>query len=134
MFAFVGDAANNPRWRSYVVATAWLDDRPMGVGRRGRQVSRLLGREYSVEAEIVTWDPPHQVVWRTVAGDARVRTDCRVEGERGGTRLTIGAEGEFTTPLLRMMSPLAIAVMKRQAGADMKRLKRLMENPRQATS
>lgn len=24
VFAFVADAENNPRWRSYVVETAWL--------------------------------------------------------------------------------------------------------------
>jgi hypothetical protein len=29
VFAFVSDPANNPRWRSYVVESGWLDDGPM---------------------------------------------------------------------------------------------------------
>lgn len=42
VFVFVADAENNPRWRSYVVETAWLDGGPMRVGRRGRQVKAAL--------------------------------------------------------------------------------------------
>lgn len=57
VFAFVADAENNPRWRSYVVDTAWLDDGPMRVGRQGRQVSKVLGRPMAVVAEIAEWDP-----------------------------------------------------------------------------
>ena len=69
VFAFVADAENNPRWRSYVVETAWLDDGPMRVGRQGRQVSKVLGRPMPVVAEIAEWDPPRHVAWR--AGDVK---------------------------------------------------------------
>ena len=40
VFAFVADAENNPRWRSYVIETTWLDDGPsvsaVGAGRSRR--------------------------------------------------------------------------------------------------
>jgi hypothetical protein len=65
-----------------------------------------------------------------VAGEATVRTDCLVEPEGSGTRLTVGAEGHFNTRLLRLLSPLAIAVMKRQARSDMVRLKTALEAAR----
>lgn len=127
VFAFVSEPENNPRWRSYVVDMRWSDDGPMQVGRRGSQTSRILGRNYTVEAEIVEWDPPRRVVWQTVAGDAKVRTECRVDPEGSGARLTIGAEGEFTAPLARLLSPLAVAVMRRQAGKDGPKLKAALE-------
>ena len=128
VFAFVADAENNPRWRSYVVETVWLDDGPMRVGRRGRQVSKVLGRPMAVVAEIAEWDPPRHVAWRAAAGFASVRTDCTVEPEDGGCRLTIAAEGEFTSPIMRLLSPLAIAVAKRQADGDVKKLKAALES------
>jgi len=127
VFAFVSDAANNPRWRSYVVETTWLDDGPMRVGRRGRQVSKVLGQPMAVVAEIAEWDPPRHVAWRAIAGFATVRTDCTVEPEGAGCRLTIAAEGEFTSRLMRLLSPLAIAVAKRQADGDVKKLKAALE-------
>lgn len=127
VFAFVADAENNPRWRSYVVKTTWLDDGPMRVGRRGRQVSRVLGRPMAVVAEIVEWDPPRHVAWRAIAGFATVRTDCTVEPEAGGCCLTITAEGEFTSRVMRLLSPLALAVAKRQADGDVRKLKAALE-------
>ncbi len=66
VFAFVAEPANNPRWRSYVESSTWLDDRRMRVGRRGRQTSRSIGRRMSVVAEITTWDPPRHVTWQAV--------------------------------------------------------------------
>jgi uncharacterized membrane protein len=133
VFAFVAEPENNPRWRSYVIETHWLDEGPMRVGRRGRQVSKVLGRRMEVVAEIVEWDPPRHVVWQTVAGSATVRTDCLVEPEAGGCRLTISAEGDFTNPVMRLLSPLAIGMMKRQARADTRKLKDALEGRTEQT-
>jgi uncharacterized protein YndB with AHSA1/START domain len=122
VFDYVAEVENNPRWHSYVIESSWLDDGPMRVGRRGRQVSRLLGFRYTVEAEIAEWDPPRRVVWQTIRGDAAVRTACDVVPEGDGARLDLWTEGEFTNPLLRMLSPILIASLKRQALADLRRL------------
>ena len=127
VFAFVADAENNPRWHSYVVETRWLDDGPMRVGRRGRQVSRILGLRYEVEAAIEAWDPPTRVVWQSVAGGAEVRTDCRVGPEGVGARMMMIVEGEFTKGPLRLLGPVAIAVFKRQALGDLRRLVSVLE-------
>jgi Polyketide cyclase / dehydrase and lipid transport len=122
VFAYVGDAENNPRWHSYVVETQWLDDGPMRVGRRGRQVSKILGLRYEVVAEIVVWDPPRRAVWQTVAGGATVRTECLVEPDGDGCILTFVTEGEFAAGPLNWLGPIAIRVFKRQALGDVKRL------------
>jgi hypothetical protein len=82
----------------------------------------------AVVAEIAEWDPPRHVAYRAVAGFATVRTDCTVEPEDGGCRLTIIAEGEYASRILRLLSPLAIAVAKRQADGDVKRLKAALES------
>jgi hypothetical protein len=47
VFAFVGDAANNPLWRKNVIRTEWIDGGPMRVGRRGRQTRLATPRMIS---------------------------------------------------------------------------------------
>ena len=128
VFAVVGDAANNPGWRRNVVRTTWLDDGPMRVGRRGRQTSRLLGREWTVEAVVDAWDPPRHVAWRTVAGPFDVRSWYTVEPDASGTLLRGGAEGGVRGPLGRLLTRLAVPGMVRQANADLRALRDHLES------
>ena len=128
VFGFVADAANNPRWRKNVVRTDWLDDGPMRVGRRGRQTARLLGREWTVEAEIVEWDPPRAAVWRSVQGPVSIRSWVRVEPEADGSLVSGGADGGFTGPIGRLLTRLAVPRMVRQAEADLETLRRYLES------
>jgi hypothetical protein len=122
VFALVGDAANNPRWRKNVLGTTWLDDGPMRVGRRGRQTSRLLGRKWTVEAVVAEWDPPHHAAWQTVAGPLTVRSWYTVEPDGNGALLSGGAEGGFRGPIGRLLTRLAVPGMVRQANADLRAL------------
>jgi uncharacterized membrane protein len=127
VFAVVGDAGNNPRWRRNVVRTEWLDEGPMRVGRRGRQTARLLGREWTVEAEVVEWDPPRAAAWKTVQGPVTVRSWVRVEPHDEGSRVSGGADGGFTGPLGGLLTRLAVPGMIRQANADLRTLRRELE-------
>jgi polyketide cyclase/dehydrase/lipid transport protein len=127
VFAFVGDAANNPTWRKNVVRTEWLDDGPMRVGRRGRQTARLLGREWTVEAEIVEWDPPRSATFRTVQGPVTVRSWYRVAPDGTGSLVTGGGDGGFTGPLGGLLTRLAAPRMVKQAEIDLRTLRDRLE-------
>jgi uncharacterized membrane protein len=128
VFAFVGDAANNPSWRKNVIRTEWLDDGPMRVGRRGRQTARLLGRQWTVEAEVVDWDPPRSVAWRAVQGPVSVRSWLTVAPEGLGSRVSGGADGGFSGPMGAVLTRLAVPRMIRQAMADLERLRTRLES------
>lgn len=128
VFAFAADAANNPKWRKNVVRTEWLDDGPMRVGRRGRQTARLLGREWTVDAEVAEWDPPRSAAWRTVQGPVSVRSWVRVDGDVTGSRVSGGADGGFTGPIGRFLTRLAVPRMIRQAEVDLQTLRGLLES------
>jgi uncharacterized membrane protein len=128
VFAFVGDAANNPRWRRNVVRTEWLDDGPMRVGRRGRQTARLLGREWTIDAEVAEWAPPERVAWRSIQGPVSVRSWIRVEADPAGSRVSGGADGGFTGPIGRFLTRLAVPRMVRQAELDLQALRALLES------
>jgi hypothetical protein len=127
VFAVVGDAANNPSWRKNVVRTGWLDDGPMRVGRRGSQTARLLAREWTVEAEVVEWDPPRAVGWRTVQGPVTVRSWFRVVPDSTGSVVSGGAEGGFRGVLGPLLTRLAVPAMVRQANADLRALRDHLE-------
>jgi polyketide cyclase/dehydrase/lipid transport protein len=127
VFSFVGDAANNPHWRKNVVRTEWLDGGPMRVGRRGRQTARLLGREWTVEAEVVEWSPPRTAAWRTVQGPVSVRSWCRVEPDGTGSLVTGGADGGFKGPLGGLLTRLAVPRMVKQAKRDLETLRAYLE-------
>ena len=129
VFEYIGDAENNPTWRSAVVETRWLDPGPTEPGRRGEQTSRLLGRRYTVTAEVVDWEPPVHVSWATITGGADVRTHCRVERDGTGSQVVLESEGEFTGAW-RLLTPVAVAMLRRQSRKDIERLRAVLENPR----
>ena len=128
VFGFIADAANNPKWRKNVVRTEWLDNGPMRVGRRGRQTARLLGREWTVEAEVVEWDPPRVAAWRTIQGPVSVRSWVRVERDGTGSLASGGAEGGFTGPIGGLLTRLAVPRMIRQAQVDLQTLRDHLES------
>ena len=128
VFAFVADPANNPNWRRNVVRTVWLDDGAMRVGRRGRQTAGLLGREWTVEAEVVEWDPPRTAAWRTIQGPISVRSWVRVEADGTGSLVSGGADGGFSGPIGGLLTRLAVPRMIRQAEVDLRTLRDHLES------
>ena len=132
VFAYVADPANNPKWRSYVESAGWLDDGPMQPGRRGYQTSRILGRRMTVEAVIVDWEPPRYVCWQAVQGGATVRSWVRVVPEGPGCVVSGGAEGELNGLLGKLLTPIAVRMMVRQARSSVVKLKTTLETRTEA--
>lgn len=129
VFDFVADAANNPTWRRNVVRTEWLDDGAMRIGRRGRQTARLLGREWTVDAEVVEWDPPRAAAWQSIQGPVTVRSWVRVEADGTGSLVSGGADGAFAGPIGRLLTRLAVPGIIRQAKVDLETLRAFLESP-----
>jgi uncharacterized membrane protein len=129
VFTFVADVENNPRWHAHVRETRWIDDGPTRVGRRGRQLGHLWGRDWAFVAEVAEWDPPNRVAFQVIEG-YRVRTTIDVEpADAASARITLSVR----TP--RLPGPgidaLASRLMKlatrgRESG-DLRRLRQAVE-------
>jgi uncharacterized membrane protein len=129
VFAFVADAENNPAWHAHVVETRWVDEGPTGLGRRGRQSSRLWGRDWAFLAEVAEWEPPVHVAFQVIEG-MRIRTTIDVQPADGGaSRVTLTVR----TPRLpgpgvdAFASRLMKAVTRDRESGDFRRLRRALE-------
>jgi uncharacterized membrane protein len=131
VFAFVADAENNPSWHEHVRETRWIDEGPTRLGRRGRQLGHLWGRDWAFVAEVAEWDPPNHVVFQVIEG-YRVRTSIGVEPADGrASRVTL----TVLTP--RLPGPgvdafasrlMQLATRDRESG-DFRRLREALERP-----
>lgn len=131
VFAFVADAENNPLWHAHVVETRWVDAGPTGLGRRGRQSSRLWGRDWAFVAEVAEWEPPVRVAFQVIEG-MRIRTSIEVaQADVGASRVTLTVR----TPRLpgpgfdAFASRLMKAVTRGRESGDFRRLRAALERP-----
>ena len=129
VFAFVADAENNPAWHAHVVETRWVDEGPTRLGRRGRQSSRLWGRDWAFLAEVAEWEPPVHVAFQVIEG-MRIRTTIDVQPADGGaSRVTLTVQ----TPRLpgpgvdALASRLMKAITRDRESGDFRRLRRALE-------
>jgi uncharacterized membrane protein len=131
VFAFVADAENNPTWHEHVRETHWIDEGPTRLGRRGRQIGHLWGRDWAFVAEVAVWDPPSHVAFQVIEG-YRVRTSIDVEPADGGaSRVTLTVRTpRFPGPGVDAFASrvMKLATRNRENG-DFRRLREALERP-----
>lgn len=128
VFAFVADAENNPRWHAHVRETRWVDEPPTRVGRRGRQESRLWGRDWVFVAEVAEWEPPHAVTFQVIEG-MKVRTAIRVDPHPDGAvvELTVTTPALLGRRLDGVLSRGMKAATRNRESGDFRRLRDTLE-------
>ncbi|MFN8629358.1 MAG: SRPBCC family protein [Chloroflexota bacterium] len=131
VFEFVADAENNGAWHAHVRETSWIDEGPTRQGRRGRQLSRLWGRDWAFVAEVAEWDPPRHVAFQVIEG-MRIRTTIDVApADGGGSTVTL----TVVTPRLpgpgvdAVASRLLKLVTRGRENGDFRRLREALERP-----
>lgn len=131
VFEFVADAENNPVWHAHVRETRWIDDGPTRLGRRGRQLGHLWGRDWAFVAEVVEWSPPGHVAFQVIEG-YRVRTSISVEElDAAVSRVTLVVQ----TPRLpgpgvdALASRLMKLATRGRENGDFRRLREALEAP-----
>jgi len=136
VFAFLEVRSNDVAWMASVVESDWVDgtatdlSAPIGVGRRGRMLLKLPGRQAEFIDEVTKYEPGKRIAHRTVNGPIPLSTACICEPARDGCRTTVvGATERLPGGLLgRAAAPLVTMVMRRGFKADLVRLKRILES------
>lgn len=127
VFAFVADAANNPRWQQGMRSCAWTSPLPIGVGSTYRQQATFLGRPVVTEFEVIEHEPGRSVTIQSTSGPFPISvtrsvtpinaSTCRVEA------LISGEPGRF----FRLAGPVVQRLAQRSVTADYRRLKALLD-------
>jgi uncharacterized membrane protein len=136
VFAFLEVRSNDATWMAAVVESEWLEgtatdlSAPIGVGRRGRMLLKLPGRQAEFIDEVTEYEPGRRIAHRTVNGPMPLNTACLCEPAGDGCRATVmGATERLPGGLLgRAAAPLVTMVMRRGFKADLVRLKRILES------
>jgi uncharacterized membrane protein len=132
VFSFVTDHTRIPLWKKGLVEVRRTTPGPVGVGTIDIHVSEFLGRRDEVAHELVAFDPPHRVAYRTVSGPFPGRghfSFVSVPGgaaESGITQVTLHSEGE-PGGVYRLLGPLLAAISRSQLRRDLRNLKTILE-------
>jgi uncharacterized membrane protein len=126
VFAFVADAANNPRWQQGMRSCAWTSPPPIGVGSTYRQEATFLGRPVVTEFAVVAHEPGRSITIQSTSGPFPIRvtrsvtpidaSTCQVDAQISGD------PGRF----FRLAAPVVERMAQRSVTADYRRLRALL--------
>jgi carbon monoxide dehydrogenase subunit G len=127
VFAVLTDLDNLAHWQPTVREVRW--DPPLEQGAEFEETRELLGRRARSRLAVTALEPGREFSIRVVEGPVALTVRHLLEPAADGCRLTLEAEGE-AGGLMRLAAPLAERAAARQAGQDLERLKRLIEESR----
>ena len=126
VFAFVFEPANAAKWQEGVVLAEFTSEGPLGMGSTWRNVSKMMGREIDMDFEVIDYDQPHRLCWKSISGPIQTKTCATFESQNGGTLITFSGEGA-PRGFLRMAEGILRKRLENQFKGNANRLKALLE-------
>lgn len=120
--AVMFDPARDPEWIGGAKRATVLGPLPYGVGTRVKRDGAFLGRTFSWTTEMTEFEPGRLARMKQVAGPFKGGVDYSVAPAAGGSEVTIRNYGEAS-----FWFPFMATMMRASVGADLKRLKRIVE-------
>ncbi|CAN5915486.1 hypothetical protein BH23ACT10_BH23ACT10_06320 [soil metagenome] len=127
VFAFVSDAANNPRWQQGMQACGWTSPPPIGLGSTYRQEAKFLGRPVVTEFEVVEHQPGRSITIQSTSGPFPIRVQRSVTSVDASTSRVEAAISGEPGRFFRLAGPLVQRLAQRSVTADYQRLKALLD-------
>jgi uncharacterized protein YndB with AHSA1/START domain len=124
--AFACDPDNATRWYQNIESVEWRSPRPPAVGSRLEFVARFMGRRLAYTYEVREHVPGERFVMSTAQGPFPMETTYTFEDASQGTRMTLRNRGE-PSGFAKVGAPLMERAMRRANGADLRRIKELLE-------
>ena len=126
VFSYVSEPANLPSWQPAVVEVR----RPEGeldVGSRFGETRNFVGKRFQTTVEVIELEQDSVFGIRVVDGPLPITIHHRFEPVEDGTRVTIAGEAELRGAL-RVAGGVMAKAAERDAGANLARLKALLED------
>lgn len=125
VFRYAGNYANDPEWRTGVLAMVYETSGAPAVGVRTRETMRSMGRTIVTIAEITEYSPA-RTAFRSLSGPVGCDGSREFAGHGGETRFTYSLTVR-PTGLLRVLEPFLRVALSSQVRRDMSRLKNRLE-------
>ena len=126
VFDAIADVLASPEWIESVLEIRDYSGDPIGVGSTYKQVSKMLGKEFTIDIEVITFEPSARNGER-FAGVIPGEMEITLEQVDGGTDVHIDAEIE-PGGFFGLAAPLLKKSIQKQLSGDMNRLKEILEN------
>lgn len=129
MAGFAADPDNATAWYENIKSVEWRTPKPLAVGPQVAFAAEFMGRRLAYTYAIEELIPGERLVMRTANGPFPMETTYTWEDNaRGGTRMTLRNRGE-PSGFGRLVAPFMAVSVRRANERDLKRLKRILEQP-----
>jgi uncharacterized protein YndB with AHSA1/START domain len=125
VFAYTTDPSVLHEWQSTALEGRF--DGPPGVGVRGSEVRKFLGRRMESGVEITAYEPDRRFGLKVVSGPVPFQFEQTLEPTNGGTAVQVVLEGE-PGGFFKLAEPLVERAVRRQIRADYEQLKDILES------
>jgi hypothetical protein len=126
VFGFVTAPGNAPAIVPSVTSMVLLTDGPVGVGTRFRETRLIRGKEQHADLEVVAYRPDESYAVSNVTDGITTVYRYAFRPEGGGTRVDLVCEVS-ASGAKRLMVPVVVAVLKREDGDHLQRVKQALE-------
>jgi uncharacterized membrane protein len=127
VFAFMSNLEHEVQWRPSLVEVKVTSGLPLRQGSTYRYVAKMMGRQLETGGEITAFEPNKGWSFKSTSGPFQGGGFVALESADGGTKVTLGGEGELGG-LFNLAEPLMRGMMEKQFEADLANLKRLLES------
>ncbi len=126
VFRVISDPTEATKFLDNIKESRKLTDGPVAVGTMYRETRVVSGKEASADLVISAYEPDTRVDISTEAEGIKISYRYDLSPENGGTRLTWRCQLE-AGGLRKMMLPMVAAIMKKEDGDHLQRLKAYLE-------
>lgn len=127
VFEVLADPTRASAFLDNITQSTKLTDGPTGVGTVFRETRLVGGKESSADLLVTAHEPNTHLGISTEAEGITVEYHYRLTPDAHGTRLSWACELQ-AAGLRRMMLPVIAAIMKREDGGHLRKLKAYLEN------
>jgi uncharacterized protein YndB with AHSA1/START domain len=128
VFALVSNYQNSSLWVTGALEHRKISPGPIGVGTVIHTTGHFMGQRVETTRTVIAYEPNARYAFRSAYQQVPFTTTMVFAPLQNGTQLTATVEGE-PTGLYKAAMPLILSLIRQQLEGDLRRLKKLLEEP-----